>query len=393
MPRSTLCALALSTWPLLQACAADADDDDTGAPGTVTDASGDPMETASADGDTGSSGADPSSTAGTSVSTTATTATATDPTAGDSSSAGDDSSGSGDDTASVDPDAIAVAVGYGTRRVRSVDGLTWTDFIEVNPNGGDDNDLLRGVGYGDGVFVAVGGGGEGFSMRSTDGITWTDENHTIGSFLSDVVVLDDGTFVAAGGNGLRVRSVDGGVTWIDPSEYFAGHHRAIAAGNGVAVAVGHTYGDGNAGLVTTTADGATWTELQIGGGAYSGGSIVFGNGTFVARDDAGQLRASADGIAWTDADVAPSGDHRPVFGDDAFWIGSDDGYWTSADGLQWTPYASDQVRDPVVWFHGQYLTLGWPASIAASSDLTAWQTVFEPGGSGLTDIAIGVPGT
>jgi hypothetical protein len=389
MPRTTLCALVLLPWPLLPACGDAGDGGDTEA--AATDATADPTVS-----DAGSSGVDPSTTAGTGVTATA-TATATDPTdptVGDTSSAGDDSSGGSDDTASVDPDAIAVAVGYGTRRVRSVDGLTWTDFVEVNPNGGDDDDLLRGVGYGDGVFVAVGGGGAGFSMRSADGITWTDENHSLGSFLSDVVVLADGTFVAVGGNGLRVRSVDGGVTWIDPSEYFAGHHRAIAAGNGVAVAVGHTYGDSNVGLVTTTTDGATWTEFQIGGSGYSGGSITFGNGTFVARANDGQLRASADGVAWTDADVTTSGgERRPVFGDDVFWIGSDDGYWTSSDGLQWTPYASDQVRDPVIWFHGQYLALGWPASIAASSDLTAWQTVFEPGGSGLTDVAIGVPGT
>lgn len=379
----------LSALPLLFACGADAADDGDTGPGSESSGATSPSTTI----DPGTAG-DPSSASATSPSTTdEPNPTTADPSSPGESSDGGDTSGAGDDTASVDPDAIAVAVGYGTRRVRSTDGLVWTDFVEVNPDGGDDNDLLRGVGYGDGVFVAVGGGGMGFSMRSTDGITWTDENHTLGGFLSDVVMLDDGTFVAVGGNGLRVRSTDGGVTWIDPSEYYAGHHRAIAFGNGVAVAVGHNYGDSSDGLVTTTQDGATWTPMQSGGGSYSGGSIVFGNGTFVACDDDGVIRASNDGLAWTDADTTTTGARRPVFGQDAFWIGGDGGYSTSSDGVQWSQYASDQVRDPVIWFHDQYLTLGWPASIAASTDLTTWTTVFEPGGSGLTDIAIGVPGT
>lgn len=357
-------------------------------------------------GDTGTDG-------GTSVTTTASTGGEVDSTASDdpsvttsnptsvtsmtSSADSTDASSGGestaaDDTASVDPDAIAVAVGYGTRRVRSVDGLTWTDFVEVNPDGGDDDDNLRGVGYGNGVFLAVGGGGQGFSMRSTDGITWTDETMAPGGFLSDVVVLDDGTFVAAGGNGLRTRSLDEGVTWVDATEYYAGHYRAIAAGNGIAVAVGHTYGDTNDGLISTTADGATWTAEQIVGAPYSGLSITFGHGTFVTLDGAGQIRASADGMTWSDADHQAPGDHRPIVADGAFWIGGDDSYWSSDDGLHWVAQPGEQ-RNPVAWFHGQFLALGWPASISASADLSAWQTVFEPGGSGLNDIALGVPGT
>jgi len=61
-------------------------------------------------------------------------------------------------------------------------------------------------------FVAAGGASQGFTMVSLDGITWPDENRTPRAFLSDAVALGD-VFIAAGGNGLRLRSLDGGVSW------------------------------------------------------------------------------------------------------------------------------------------------------------------------------------
>lgn len=322
----------------------------------------------------------------------ASTTTATDGIASSDEGAGTTTSGG---TTTGEPglprDAVAVAVGYGTRRARSEDGLAWTDFQEVNPNGGDDDDLLRGIGYGGGVFLAVGGAGDGFSMRSLDGITWQDENHDPGSFVSDVA-WQDGIFVAAGGNGLRMRSLDEGVSWQDDAGYYAGHYRAIAAGGGVVVAIGHTYGDTNVGLVSTTVDGVTWTAEQTGGAPYSGGSLAYGGGAFVARNDAGEVRVSSDGAAWGDP-VLELGDRGTVvFADGEHITAGDGAYWTSPDGGQWTEVPSPDARDLAGWIDGRHLALGWPATIAASEDLATWEIVFDPGGSGLTDIAFGVPG-
>jgi hypothetical protein len=313
--------------------------------------------------------------------------------AADTGSSVGSSEGAGSESTGEPPpprDAIAVAVGYGTRRVRSLDGLTWTDFVEVDPNGGDDDNLLRGVGWGDGVFVAVGGGGNGFSMRSLDGIVWQDEVHELDGFLSDVAYLD-GVFVAAGGNGLRLRSLDAGVSWQDQTPYFAGHYRAIAAGNGIAVAIGHTYGDTNVGLVATTSDGASWSAEQMIGAAHSGGCLAFGGGVFVARDDAGDLRSSSDGLAWSEVVLDLEGSGAVLRAEARFVTAGDGVYWVSDDGARWSELASPTVRTPVGWLDGHYLTLGWPATIDASDDLLAWENVFAPGGSGLTDIAVGSP--
>jgi hypothetical protein len=312
-------------------------------------------------------------------------ASSSDPASGSSDADGSESSGE-----TPARDAIAVAVGYGTRRVRSEDGLEWTDFVEVDPEGGDDPNLLRGIGYGDGVFLAVGGAGLGFSMRSFDGITWQDETHTFDAFASDVAWLD-GTFVAAGGNGLRMRSLDGGVTWQDMGPYYSGHFRAIAAGNGVVVAVGHTYGDTNVGIVDTTSDGASWSGEQLVGAPYAGLGLAFGAGVFVSRDDAGAVRSSSDGVDWGGVLELDDGG-AVLFADGRFVTAGNGAYWTSEDGTTWDELAADDVRTPVGFVAGQWLTLGWPATIDASADLLSWQNVFAPGGSGLTDVAVGPPG-
>ncbi len=347
-------------------------DSSSGAP-PATDPTLDPGST---DGDTtlGSSASDGSS--------------GSDP-ASSSSGAVDDSESTAEPPAR---DAIAVAVGYGTRRVRSEDGLEWTDFVEVDPDGGDDENLLRGIGYGDGIFLAVGGAGMGFSMRSFDGITWQDENHDLGGFVSDAAWIE-GTFVAAGGNGLRVRSLDGGVTWQDEGPYYSGHFRAIAAGNGVVVAVGHTYGDSNVGLVDTTVDGASWSGEQLVGAPYSGLGLAFGAGVFVTRDAEGAVRSSTDGQTWSAVVHQLEGGGAMLYADDRFVTAGNGAYWTSTDGETWEELVADDVRSPVGFVAGQWLTLGWPATIDASADLLAWQNVFAPGGSGLTDVAVGSPGT
>jgi len=298
---------------------------------------------------------------------------------------GDDSDGSSETGPEIPRDAVIVAVGYGQRRVRSEDGTTWTDFVEVDPDGGDDENLLRGVGYGNGVFVAVGNR----SLRSLDGgITWQDEYDTGGSFLSDAVYMD-GMFIAAGGNGTRMRSVDDALSWGDETRFFGGHYRAIAAGNGIAVAVGHTY-EGE-GLSSTTTDGINWTSELIGGAQYSGDSLAFGNGVFVARDSGGGLHWSADGQRWTDAAQSVGGGGSLLFAQGEFILDDDAGYWTSADGDTWSSSSVEFARSPASWFNGQYLTLGWPATISVSKDLGGWEEVFAPGGSGLSQFAIGTP--
>ena len=354
------------------------------------------------------SSADTSTSAGTATSTDA--MTSGDPTTSPSSDPATDPASDSDPAAtspstsdtdveptgdtSGDPpiprDAIAVAVGYGTRRVRSQDGLAWTDFVEVDPNGGDDDNLLRGVGYGDGMFVAVGGAGAALTLRSLDGSAWESIANDLGNFVSDVA-WQDGTFVAAGGNGLRARSLDAGGSWQDAAPYYSGHFRAIAAGDGIFVAVGHTYGDSMIGLSSTSTDGATWTTETTFGAPMGGGSIAFGDGVFVARDGSGAIRTSTAGT-WGEPVAQQQGEGRVIRAGGVFITSGTDGFFSSTDGAQWEPIGGGDGRGVVAWLDGRYLSLGWPLSIDASEDLQSWQNAFAMDGPGLTDIAVGSPG-
>ncbi len=100
-----------------------------------------------------------------------------------------------------------VAVGYAGRRIRSLDlGVTWTDD-QMLGGGGDDEFLLRAVGFGKGVFVALGWK----VLSSPDGKTWTEHANPQHQWLGGVQ-FGGGSFLATGGYGYCASSADG-LTW------------------------------------------------------------------------------------------------------------------------------------------------------------------------------------
>jgi len=107
-----------------------------------------------------------------------------------------------------------VAVGQDAA-LTSPDGITWTDrSAGVTSAPG----ALRDVAYDpvQDVWCAV--GGVGAIVTSSDGITWTDQSAgipaTLGNPLFKSVESNGaGSFLAVGGSGELLHSVDGGVTW------------------------------------------------------------------------------------------------------------------------------------------------------------------------------------
>ncbi|NUO48602.1 MAG: hypothetical protein HOV80_07070 [Polyangiaceae bacterium] len=317
----------------------------------------------------------------------ATTTAAAGPGATSSSSGagGEAEGGGGGGGAPPTGTAVLVAVGYGGRRTSSLDGVTWENDVIVDPNGGDDDNLFRGVGFGNDTFVAVGGAAVGQIATSTDGATWTFQA-PVSSWLGDVA-YQNGVFVTAGGNGLRLRSTDGGVTWTDDAGYYAGHFRGIAAGNGVFVAAGHTYGGGDVGLISTTTDGVTWTPEQTGGGTF--GSIAFGAGVFVAVGN-DRCSVSSDGASWSDCSIAASDFGRVVYGAGVFAMRAGDGIYTSADGATWAPLASQSPPQGLLGQGvGMWIGGNWPDDLFASADLASWDNVFGGTGPAFVDVQVG----
>jgi hypothetical protein len=151
---------------------------------------------------------------------------------------------------SVQPDGkpTFVAVGYAGRRVRSLDaGMTWTDEQTLG-GGGDDEFLLRAVGFGKGVFVALGWK----ILSSPDGKTWTEHPNPQHQWLGGVQ-FGGGSFLATGGYG----------------------------------------------YCASSGDGLTWQACKSIPNNEASRSLAFGAGKFVTATDPGNWFESAGGEGWT----------------------------------------------------------------------------------------------
>ena len=228
---------------------------------------------------------------------------------------------------------VFVAMGYGTRRIVSCDyGRTWAHDEEDVPNGGDDGYLVRGLGYGNGRFVAaVGGGGTQLLFTSEDGILFTRFDRG-GNGFSDVA-YGNGWFVAGGGH-ISVRSADG-YTWTDQAAMGSGgilrHLTFGAYGTGRFVAVGDT-----GRRMNSANDAQTWgSEVAEGNGLRA---VAYGAGAFVAVSDDGTTRYSLNGgDSWQAGSITGASNVRGLLHDGIRFIATtSSNTFTSDDGLAWT---------------------------------------------------------
>ncbi len=167
---------------------------------------------------------------------------------------------------------ITVGVG-GDRRYFTVDGNVTIqgnvqDLLPSDPDWADGHTdtMIRGLCYGAGRFLAVGGQSNATFRSTTNGSTWTALDTLNGMMGKPSAswfggcAYGGGRFVAAGGNGSRCRSNDG-LTWTCPGMYQAFHHRAVAYGGGRFVTVGNSYATPAVNTSSVSADGAAWTEI------------------------------------------------------------------------------------------------------------------------------------
>jgi hypothetical protein len=194
---------------------------------------------------------------------------------------------------------------------------------------------LYDVAYGNGLFVAVGGGG--VVTTSPDGITWTAGTPANGSNWYSVT-YGNGLFVAVASSGgtNRVMTSPDGITWTGRTAAQANSWYSVTYGNGLFVAVSS---DGT-NRVMTSPDGITWTA-RIAAEANDWMNVTYGNGLFVAVSQyagANKIMTSPDGITWT-ARKAPIINYwrDVIYGNGLFVaVGTNSTYFmTSLDGITW----------------------------------------------------------
>ncbi|WP_284646280.1 cadherin-like beta sandwich domain-containing protein [Paenibacillus silviterrae] len=230
---------------------------------------------------------------------------------------------------------VAVSLAYiGT----SSDGYTWSR----SPSSPQAD--LKGVAYGNGVYVTVGasyGGAGGIIMASTDGITY--------NVVANELASETDSF-----NG-------------------------VAYGNQRFVAVGWD------GKIATSTDGTNWS-LSVSGSVNDLYGVTYGNGQFIAVGKSGTILTSTDGITWTTVDsqtigyypsymagVTYSNGYYVAVGYDLSYNGA---ILTSTDGIHWTGVYNPNGLYSVTYGEGQFVAVGrapdYKSVILTSTDSVSW---------------------
>lgn len=271
---------------------------------------------------------------------------------------------------------VYVAVGDGGEIYESSDAQHWS----AENSGLAAGDGLYDVIFGNGKFIAGGSVGgtnpdsDTFLLSSTDGIHWTQVNQS--TTAADHLGFGNGTYVAMNVDALT--STDG-THWISSAigSLTAGDGVNFAApvfGAGAFVAWG-TDATGASRVYASTDNGSTWQSVSI---AFSAGDTITGiawNGSvFVALGSTNNcspgcldVHTSSDGINWTDQPDAGGelgmASSIGVMGSTFYVVSSDstgstDLLYTSTDGIHWTAGASVAAPFPYVGYGHTLIEVG-----------------------------------
>jgi hypothetical protein len=324
------------------------------------------------------------------------------------------------DAASPGGVAVFVAVGYDSkaasapRVATSCDGTVWKNqtinlpggsWTDPEPNG------LRGLGFGGGRFVAVGGGTGVSNINtrrlyvSTDAVNWVHEDQsyecaggscntsnvcTSCQFMGDAAWLDDGTangvWVMGGGNADHRYSIDAGVSWKRlTTKGTVGQYRRMASAGGVGAATADS-GVSIIHLAPGQTPPVTWVDQAMP--KVTEPSLAVSNGTAVAvwwDTDCHVFTAGA----WQNCTLphAPTAITSVVF-DGAFRIVGRDPPYVSTDGVTYTQTATTGGSDfrQVRFGGGIYVA---PDAKRWSKDGVLWESMKSAPTFTITDVEVG----
>jgi fibronectin type 3 domain-containing protein len=220
--------------------------------------------------------------------------------------------------------SIFVAVGRTGTILTSADGITWTV-----QDSGSTAMRLTGIAWNGTRFVAV--GTSGTILTSLDGEAWTSRDVETTQQLDDVT-WGGGQFVAVAYK--TVYTSADGINWIGHEVEVSGYLslRSVAWSGSAYVAIATDYSDSE---ILTSLDGETWTSVHT---TWLGlRDLVWGNDIFVATGEANySVTSTDDGATWTNNYLGFSGYMSHVDWDGSQFVSSYGGtLYTSPDGVNW----------------------------------------------------------
>lgn len=226
---------------------------------------------------------------------------------------------------------LYVAMGaYGQRGQSSRDGLVWEPFDLENLN-------IQSLAYGNGRFVATLGSPFGAIITSVDGRSWTQSGTSTTQELESILFVE-GQFWAVGEAGAIIHSVDG-VSW-SPNLVESGtdYYGLARLGEQVVAA-------GDSGTILTSTNGESWTRRSTPSGRNLH-SIHAASGLVVAGGRGGRIMTSPDAINWTSRSSGTTNYVERIDWTDG-WVAVCEGgdVLTSQDGVAWSATRTQPASD------------------------------------------------
>lgn len=268
----------------------------------------------------------------------------------------------------------------------SPDGVNWT----ARPTGA--TQILWAIAYANGLFVAV--GQTGTLLTSPDAVTWTRVPVTTatGAAISsdlNAVAFVNGQFIAAGNAGVILASADGATWTARTSAANTSNIRGIAHTGTQYVFV--TDSD----RVVTTPNLTTYTNITLP--AYNltvpRAGVAYGAGLLVTVGAGGEISSSPDGATWTQRGTAGarnSNTHVAFLNNRWMAVGSNGGVLTSPDGTTWTRQTAPAGNwlSGCAYGAGRYVVVGVGGYTSSSLDGAVWSGSATA--SGTTQFLLGV---
>jgi hypothetical protein len=272
---------------------------------------------------------------------------------------------------------------------QSSDGVTWlaTSSDITGPS------ALTAIAAGGNRFVAQGSQlprptyGNLVEMSSSGGMQWETNAPSANGLTRDICWT--GTKYAAVGDAGRISTSDDGLTWTHNHAGPLSSLRGLAWNGQLIVAVGGTTNSSfpswfNAQAIFVSTDAVHWT-FRRATNAPPLSDITHGNGIFLAVGDGGTTLRSADAVSWTPQNCGTTAALRAVTfaGGKFVAVGDGGAIATSADGINWSLKNSgvSERLNGITYGGGLYLAVGQNGTMTTSADGDAW----SPRSSGVSD--------
>lgn len=228
---------------------------------------------------------------------------------------------------------------------------------------------IRGIAYGNGLWVAV---GLGKALTSSNGITWAERILPVSDRWWNSVDYGNGLWVIAGQQ--AIASSLNGVSWTLRSYPFSyPYFNAVKFADGLWVVAGDT------GELMTSTNGTSWTARNSAFDSSSINDVAYGNGLWVVCGQYGKISTSTNGTSWTARNSGISSTINSIgFGQGKFiaTIMNSSTLITSTDGVNWSSGGNCSISYLVCirYCNGLWIASGTLGRLATSPDGVTWTT-------------------